>query len=48
MYALKTFRRDNETVKVRFRKEAQVWVDLDKHPYLVKANWVAEISGTGC
>lgn len=45
LYALKTFKGDNEIIKDRFRKEAQVWVDLDKHPYLVKAIWVDEISG---
>jgi serine/threonine protein kinase len=46
-YALKTFKGeylDSELVKDRFRKEAQVWIDLDKHPYLVRAYWVEEIS----
>lgn len=45
-YALKTFKGeylDSDSVKDRFRKEAQVWIDLDKHPYLVRAYWVEEM-----
>jgi serine/threonine protein kinase len=48
VYALKTFKdeylEDAET-RDRFRKEAQVWVDLERHPYLVRAYFVEQISG---
>jgi len=48
VYALKTFRDEyleDEQTRKRFRKEAQVWVDLERHPYLVRASFVDEISG---
>ncbi|MEW6419515.1 MAG: tetratricopeptide repeat protein [Nitrospirota bacterium] len=48
VYALKTFRDEYlEDLKTRerFRKEAQVWIDLERHPYLVRAYFVDEISG---
>jgi len=48
VYALKTFRDEYiEDIKTRerFRKEAQVWIDLERHPYLVRASFVDEISG---
>jgi tetratricopeptide (TPR) repeat protein/tRNA A-37 threonylcarbamoyl transferase component Bud32 len=48
VYALKTFRdeylEDSHT-RDRFRKEAQVWIDLERHPYIVRASFVDEISG---
>ena len=47
-YALKTFKHeylDNKQTRDRFRKEAQVWIDLERHPYLVRAYFVDEISG---
>lgn len=48
VYALKTFRdeylEDIQT-RERFRKEAQVWIDLERHPYLVRAYFVDELSG---
>lgn len=47
-YALKTFKGEylnSKPVRDRFRKEAQIWIDLDKHPYLVRAYWVEEIYG---
>jgi tetratricopeptide (TPR) repeat protein/tRNA A-37 threonylcarbamoyl transferase component Bud32 len=47
-YALKTFRDEfieDKQVRDRFRKEAQVWIDLERHPYLVRAYFVDEISG---
>lgn len=47
-YALKTFRDEYiEDIKTRerFRKEAQVWIDLERHPYLVRTSFVDEISG---
>ncbi len=47
VYALKTFLdkyiEDRET-KERFKREAQVLVDLERHPYLVSAHVVDEIS----
>jgi len=46
--ALKTFQDeylDDPETRVLFRKEAQVWVDLERHPYLVRAYFVDEISG---
>lgn len=46
-YALKTFKDEflsEKTVKDRFRKEAQVWVDIGSHPYLVRAFFVDLIS----
>ncbi len=47
-YALKTLRdeylKDPET-RERFRKEAGVWVDLQRHPYIVRAYFVDEIDG---
>jgi tetratricopeptide (TPR) repeat protein/tRNA A-37 threonylcarbamoyl transferase component Bud32 len=46
--ALKTFRdeylKDAQT-RDRFKKEAQVWIDLERHPYIVRAFYVDEISG---
>ncbi len=46
--ALKTFKdefiEDVET-KQLFRREANVWVDLERHPYLVRAYFVTEVSG---
>lgn len=47
-YALKTFRDEyleDLTTRERFKKEAQVWIDLERHPYLVRAYFVDEISG---
>jgi serine/threonine protein kinase len=46
IYALKTFRDDkmaDPLVRERFLREAQVWVDLGRHPYLVRAHFVDEI-----
>lgn len=48
VYALKTFRDEyleDIRTRERFRKEAQVWIDLERHPYLVRAYYVEEISG---
>ncbi len=47
-YALKTFRDEyleDIRTRERFKKEAQVWIDLERHPYLVRAYFVEEISG---
>ena len=48
VYALKTFKDEylaDEGVRQRFHKEASVWVELGRHPYLVRALFVEEISG---
>ena len=48
VYALKTFKAEfleDQEVRKRFYKEASTWVDLGHHPYLVKANFVEEVSG---
>jgi len=48
VYALKTFRdeylKDAETREL-FRKEASVWADLERHPYLVRAYFAEEVAG---
>ncbi len=47
-YALKTLRdqflEDHET-RDQFRKEAKLWVDLERHPYLVSADFIDELEG---
>ena len=48
VYALKTFRDEyleDEQTRNRFRKEAEVWINLERYPYLVRAYLVDEISG---
>src|SRR5450830_1782847 len=48
VYALKTFQDEflaDQEVRERFRREASVWVELGRHPYLVHAYFVDEISG---
>ena len=48
VYALKTFLdkyMEDPQVRERFRKEAYVWIQLERHPYLVRAHLVDEISG---
>ncbi|MCX6841550.1 MAG: serine/threonine-protein kinase [candidate division WOR-3 bacterium] len=48
VYALKTFRDEylaDAGTRERFRKEASVWVDLERHPYLVRAYLVDDIAG---
>jgi serine/threonine protein kinase len=48
VYALKTFRDEflaDQEVRKRFHKEASVWVELGRHPYLVRAIAVVEVSG---
>jgi len=48
VYALKTFKDEflaDEDIRKRFHKEASVWVELGRHPYLVHAHFVDEISG---
>jgi len=36
--------RDARVVEM-FRKEARIWIELGRHPFLVKAVWVEEIGG---
>lgn len=48
VYALKTFRDEyleDTRTRERFKKEAQIWIDLERHPYLVRAHIVDEVSG---
>ena len=48
LYALKTFRDEylaDAKIRDLFRKEASIWVDLGRHPNLVRAYFVDEISG---
>jgi serine/threonine protein kinase len=48
VYALKTLRdeylEDEETRK-QFHTEAKVWVNLDRHPYVVRAHFIDELAG---
>ena len=48
VYALKTLRdeflADQET-RDQFRKEAKVWVDLERHPSIVRAYFIEELAG---
>jgi serine/threonine protein kinase len=46
--ALKTFRDEflaDQEVRQHFRREASIWIELGRHPYLVHAYLVTEISG---
>jgi len=47
-YALKTLRdqflRDEET-RQQFRKEAKLWIHLERHPHIVTANFIDELEG---
>ncbi|MFB3918170.1 MAG: tetratricopeptide repeat protein [Terriglobales bacterium] len=46
VYALKTFRDEylqDETVREQFRREARIWVEMGRHPYIVHAHFVDEI-----
>ena len=48
VYALKTCRDEyieDPSIRERFRKEAQVWIDLERHPYIVRAEHVESILG---
>lgn len=48
LFALKTFRdeylKDVQT-RERFKKEAQTWIELERHPYIVRARSVEILSG---
>jgi tetratricopeptide (TPR) repeat protein len=46
VYALKTFRDEHmadSAIRDRFRREAQLWIDVGPHPYLVRAHFVDQI-----
>ena len=48
IYALKTFQDEfiaDQEIRTRFRKEANIWMELGRHPYIVRASLVDEISG---
>lgn len=48
VYAFKTFRDEylaDEAIRDRFRREAQIWVNLERHPYLVRAHFVDDVAG---
>ncbi len=48
VYALKTLRDEyleDEETRAQFRKEAKVWIDLERHPYIVRANFIEELGG---
>jgi tetratricopeptide (TPR) repeat protein len=48
VYALKTFLDEflaDQEVRKRFHQEASVWVELGRHPYLVRATFVDEVAG---
>ncbi len=47
--ALKTLQEQflaSEDLKARFKREALAWVHLDRHPYILKANYVINIDDT--
>jgi tetratricopeptide (TPR) repeat protein len=49
VYALKTLRDEHlrdQTTRRRFQKEAETWVNLERHPYIVRAYYVDEIGRT--
>ena len=48
VYALKTFRDEyleDAQARERFREEARIWIDLERHPYLVRAYYVDKHAG---
>jgi serine/threonine protein kinase len=48
VYALKTFRDEylqDAKTRGRFRQEASIWIDMEGHPYLVRAYFVIEVEG---
>ncbi len=48
LYALKTFREEflkDKGTRDMFLNEARLWIDLDRHPYLVRAHFVDELLG---
>ena len=48
VFALKTVRDEyleDTRTRQQFKKEATLWVNLERHPYLVRAYFVEEVSG---
>jgi eukaryotic-like serine/threonine-protein kinase len=48
VYALKTLRDEfleDEETRAQFHTEAKVWVNLDRHPYVVRAHFIEELAG---
>ncbi len=48
VYALKTLRDEylgDRESRDQFSKEAKVWVDLERHPYVVRAYFIEELAG---
>jgi tetratricopeptide (TPR) repeat protein len=48
LFALKTFRDEllaNPKARTAFKKESLLWVNLGRHPHILAARWVSEISG---
>jgi serine/threonine protein kinase len=51
VYAVKTIREElicDTQTKARFRKEASIWVELERHPFIVQAYFVEEIAQGLC
>jgi len=47
-YAMKTFRDEylaEAETRELFRKEANIWIDIGRHPYIVRAKFVEEVAG---
>jgi tetratricopeptide (TPR) repeat protein len=47
-YALKTIRDEllrDDAARAMFRKEAQIWIDLERHPHLVQLHFIEEVAG---
>lgn len=47
-FAMKTFRDErmsDVTVQDAFKKEAMLWMNLERHPCIVAAQWVEQVSG---
>jgi tetratricopeptide (TPR) repeat protein len=47
VFAMKTFRDEffeDPLAKKRFKKEAEIWINLDRHPYIARAHFINEIS----
>ena len=47
-FAMKTFRDErmaDPTTQEAFKKEASLWVNLERHPFIVAAQWVEQVSG---
>ncbi len=47
VYALETLRDEHlnkSELLDLFRKEDQVWVDLERHPYVFRSHWVDEVA----